>query len=102
MNPTAKRMKFVVGDITTLGVDAVVTSANEALCGGHVVSREAVGPGIDGLTCRGAYRGRSRIRGAWRRGRMALVAVEQWRTNSRDDAAATEIFDGHEQFLKWA
>jgi O-acetyl-ADP-ribose deacetylase (regulator of RNase III) len=32
----SNRLKLVVGDITKLTVDAVVTAANEALCGGGV------------------------------------------------------------------
>jgi O-acetyl-ADP-ribose deacetylase (regulator of RNase III) len=49
MEPVMERMRLVSGDITTLAVDAVVTSANEALCGGHGVDgavHRAAGPGL--------------------------------------------------------
>src|SRR5687768_11736798 len=43
------RIQLVGGDITKLAVDAVVTSANEALCGGGGVDRaihHAAGPAL--------------------------------------------------------
>lgn len=43
------RISVVVGDMTTLAVDAIVTAANEALVGGHGVDgavHRAAGPGL--------------------------------------------------------
>lgn len=63
---TSHRMSIVVGDITKLPVDAIVTAANEALCGGGGVDgavHRAAGPALleECLRIRHCPQGEARI-----------------------------------------